>query len=59
VLAGDPRRFDFPSSIGFLPANGGVSEPAVVSNRQEWLTVTDDAITEDAPNLPFVVAKSW
>ncbi len=57
VVAGDPRRFDFPSALGFLPTAGGVSELAVVSNQQERLTVTNDAITEDAPNLPFVVAK--
>ena len=57
VVASDPRRFDFPSGLGFLPTAGGVSELAVVSNQQERLTVTNDAITEDAPNLPFVVAK--
>lgn len=57
VVAGDPRRFDFPSALGFLPTTGGLSELVVVSNQQERLTVTNDAITEDAPNLPFVVAK--
>jgi hypothetical protein len=57
VVAADPRRFDFPSALGFLPTSGGLSELAVVSNQQERLTVTNDAISQDAPNLPFVVAK--
>ena len=57
VIAGGPRLFDFPSSLGFLPTVGPVSELAVVSNQQERTPLTNDAVTQTTFNLPFIVAK--
>jgi hypothetical protein len=58
VIAHDPRLFDFPSSIAFLPPVGlvgGLTSFMVVSNQQERTPITNDAATEDAFILPFVV----
>jgi hypothetical protein len=57
VVADNPHLLDFPSSLAFLPPVLGVAPIAVVSNQQERLTLTNDAITQDMPNLPFIVAK--
>jgi hypothetical protein len=57
VVAQDPRLFDFPSSLGFLPTIGPVSELAVVSNQQERTPLTNDAVSQTTFNLPFIVAK--
>ncbi|HEX7479469.1 MAG TPA: hypothetical protein VF331_16820 [Polyangiales bacterium] len=57
VVADDPALFDFPSSTAFLPPVAGVSPLAVVSNQQERLTFTNDAITQDDPSLPFLVTE--
>lgn len=57
VIAGGPTLFDFPSSLGFLPTIGPVSELVVVSNQQERSPLTNDAVTQTTFNLPFVVAK--
>jgi hypothetical protein len=57
VLADDPKLFDFPSSLGFLPPIGGVTELAVVSNQQERTPLTNDAVTQTTFNFPFIVAK--
>jgi len=56
VIASGPRLFDFPSSLGFLPTVGPVSELAVVSNQQERSPLTNDAVTQTTFNLPFIVA---
>jgi hypothetical protein len=61
VVAHDPRLFDFPSSLAFLPPiagfEGGVTSLVVVSNQQERTPITNDAVTQDSFNLPFLVAK--
>lgn len=57
VIAGGPKLFDFPSSLGFLPTIGLVSELVVVSNQQERSPLTNDAVTQTTFNLPFIVAK--
>jgi len=57
VLANDPKLFDFPSSLGFLPPLGGVSELLVVSNQQERTPLTNDAVSQTTFNFPFIVAK--
>ncbi len=57
VVANDPKLFDFPSSLGFLPTIGPVSELTVVSNQQERSPLTNDAVTQTTFNLPFIVAK--
>jgi hypothetical protein len=57
VIADDPNLFDFPSSLGFMPTLGPVSELAVVSNQQERTPLTNDAVSQTTFNLPFIVAK--
>jgi hypothetical protein len=57
VVADDPTLFNFPSSTAFLPPLLGVSPLMVVSNQQHRLTLTNDAITEDLVQPPFIVAK--
>jgi hypothetical protein len=61
TIAHDARLLDFPSSLAFLPpVLGFESERAnlvVVSNQQERTPITNDAVTEDAFNLPFIVTK--
>jgi hypothetical protein len=57
VVAQDPRLFDFPSSLGFLPTIEPVSELVVVSNQQERTPLTNDAVSQTTFNLPFIVAK--
>jgi len=57
VIAEGSKLFDFPSSLGFLPTIGSVSELVVVSNQQERTPLTNDAVSETTFNLPFVVAK--
>jgi hypothetical protein len=57
IVADGSSLFDFPSSRGFLPTVGPVSELVVVSNQQERSPLTNDAVTQDTLNLPFIVAK--
>jgi hypothetical protein len=61
VIAHDPRLFDFPSSIAFLPPIGGFGEGLtsfyVVSNQQERTPITNDAATQDSFNLPFALTE--
>jgi hypothetical protein len=57
VVADDATLLDFPSSTAFLPPVAGVSTLAVVSNQQERLTFTNDAITQDDPMVPFLVTE--
>ena len=60
VVAHDARLFDFPSSLAFVPPVAGLDGPttlAVVSNQQERTPITNDAVTVDSFNLPFVVTK--
>jgi hypothetical protein len=57
VVANDPKLFDFPSSLGFLPTIGPVSELVVVSNQQERSPLTNDAVSQTTFQLPFIVAK--
>jgi len=57
VVANDPKLFDFPSSLGFAPTIGVVSELVVVSNQQERSPLTNDAVSQTTFNLPFIVAK--
>ena len=57
VIASGPKLFDFPSSLGFLPTIGPISELVVVSNQQERTPLTNDAVTQTTFNLPFIAAK--
>ena len=57
VIAAGPNLFDFPSSLGFLPTIGPVSELVVVSNQQERTPLTNDAVSETTFQLPFIVGK--
>jgi hypothetical protein len=61
VVAHDARLFDFPSSLAFLPRvsgiEGGIPSLVVLSNQQERTPITNDAVTQDSFNLPFIVAK--
>ncbi|WP_394849848.1 PQQ-like beta-propeller repeat protein [Pendulispora brunnea] len=57
IVAEDARRFDFPSSLGFLPPIAGISPIVVVSNQQERTPLTNDAVTTTTFQLPFIVAK--
>jgi len=57
VVASGSKLFDFPSSLGFLPTIGPVSELVVVSNQQERTPLTNDAVSETTFSLPFIVAK--
>ncbi|MCI5146028.1 MAG: hypothetical protein D3923_10980 [Candidatus Electrothrix sp. AR3] len=57
VIADDPALFNFPSSASFLPPIDGMSPLLVVSNQQHLLRITNDAIAEDKPILPFIVTK--
>jgi hypothetical protein len=61
VIASDPKLFDFPSSLAFLPPiagfESGITSLVVVSNQQERTPITNDAASEDSFNLPFRIAK--
>jgi hypothetical protein len=60
VVAQDARLFDFPSALAFVPPVLGldhVSTFLVVSNQQERTPITNDAVTEDTFQLPFIVTK--
>ena len=61
LVVRDPKLYDFPSSIAFLPPLGGldglVTSMLVLSNQQERTPITNDAATENTFNLPFIVAK--
>jgi len=57
VVAAGPELFDFPSSMGFLPTIGPVSELVVVSNQQERSPITNDAVSQTTFDIPFKVAK--
>lgn len=60
IVADDPQLFNFPSSIGFLPpiaANAGRTALLVVSNQQHRTPITNDAITQDMLELPFIATK--
>jgi hypothetical protein len=62
TVAHDARLFDFPSSLAFLPPllelpQEGPTSLVVVSNQQERTPLTNDAVTEDTFQLPFVVTK--
>jgi hypothetical protein len=62
VIASDARLFDFPSSLAFLPPVIGDTEIGspkllVVSNQQERTPITNDAVSADSFNVPFLVAK--
>jgi hypothetical protein len=57
VVASGPQLFDFPSSLGFLPSIGPVSELVIVSNQQERTPLTNDAVSQTTFNLPFIVSK--
>ena len=57
TVASGSKLFDFPSSLGFLPTIGPVSELVVVSNQQERTPLTNDAVSQTSFNLPFIVSK--
>jgi hypothetical protein len=58
VVADDPRLFNFPSALAFVPPRAG--EPAallVLSNQQHRNPLTNDAIEEDSTVRPYIVTK--
>ncbi len=59
IVADDQRLFNFPSSLGFLPPFSGFAprELVVVSNQQQRTPITNDAITADIFELPFIASK--
>jgi len=60
TVAHDAHLLDFPSSLAFLPPASGCSDTTsmiVVSNQQERTPLTNDAVTEDTFNVPFLVEK--
>ena len=57
VVAADPTLFNFPSSAAFLPPVHGVSPLVVVSNQQHRMVLTNDAISEDIVQPPFVATE--
>jgi hypothetical protein len=57
TVASGSKLFDFPSSLGFLPTIGPVSELVVVSNQQERTPLTNDAVSQTSFNLPFIVSR--
>jgi len=61
TVAHDAQLLDFPSSLAFLPPGPGCDNErtamTVVSNQQERTPITNDAVSEDAFNLPFIVTK--
>jgi hypothetical protein len=57
VVASGATLFDFPSSLGFLPTIGPISQLVVVSNQQERSPLTNDAVSETTFHLPFIVAN--
>ena len=61
VVADDPKLFNFPASVAFLPPllpGLGLSEIAVVSNQQQNTPITNDAVTEDTTERPFLTSKT-
>ncbi len=59
IVADDPKLFNFPSSMSFLPPVLGVSPLVVVSNQQHRTPLTNDAISEDMSEPPFIVTKVY
>lgn len=59
-LAYSPSLLDFPSSIAFAPpppSEANHKHILVVSNQQERTPLTNDAISEDLLNPPFLVTE--
>lgn len=57
VVAADPSLFNFPSSMAFLPPLVdflSISPLLVISNQQHLLTLTNDALEFDMPQIPFL-----
>ncbi len=56
VVGDDPHLFNFPSSLAFSP-NGcdGKSDLLTLSNQQHRTPITNDAVTEDMFEPPFLV----
>jgi len=58
VVADDPRLFNFPASLGFLPPLGREAAPLLVlSNQQHRTPLTNDALTVDVTERPFILTK--
>ncbi len=60
VVGDDPTLFNFPSSLGFLPSptpHSYLSTLLVLSNQQHLTPITNDAITEDMLEPPFLATK--
>jgi hypothetical protein len=58
VVADDPRLFNFPSALGFVPPKAG--EPSallVLSNQQHRNPLTNEAIDQDSTERPYIVTK--
>jgi hypothetical protein len=57
VVASGATLFDFPSSLGFLPTVGPVSQLVVVPNQQERSPLTNSATSKPTFKIPFIVAN--
>jgi len=59
VVADDPRLFNFPAALGFLPPVVG-KEPSVLvvlSNQQHRTTLLNSAIPEEMTQPPYLLTK--
>lgn len=58
VLADEPRLFNFPSALSFVPPRAGEPKALLVlSNQQHRNPLTNDAIEEDATEPPYIITK--
>jgi hypothetical protein len=58
VVADDPRLFNFPSSLAFVPEQPGEKTSLfVLSNQQHRNPLTNSAIGEDLTQPPYIVTK--
>jgi hypothetical protein len=58
VVADDPRLFNFPSALGFVPPKPGEPQALLVlSNQQHRNPLTNQAIAEDLTEAPYIVTK--
>lgn len=60
VLGDDPELFNFPSSLSFMPPvtrSEVFPQLVVVSNQQHLTPITNDAVSEDMFQFPFIATR--
>lgn len=57
TVASDPTLFNFPSSANFIPPRAGAAPLLVVSNQQHRTPLTNDAITAEMFQPPFLATE--